>query len=47
MSQWGHPVGMGNARHWSDCPALETPEGALGLRCNSGTCAILCPGGAR
>ena len=35
------------AANWSDCPALPTPEGALGLRCNAGTCAILCPGGSR
>jgi len=44
---WGYPVGQGNSKHWSDCPALPTPEGALGLRCNAGTCAILCPGGSR
>lgn len=46
MSNWGHPL-TGNTRKWSDCPALPTPEGALGLRCNAGTCAILCPGGSR
>ena len=21
---WGHPVGRGNARHWSDCEAIDT-----------------------
>ena len=46
MSNWGHPI-TGNTRKWSDCPALPTPEGALGLRCNAGTCALLCPGGSR
>jgi len=46
LSNWGHPL-VGNTRKWSDCPALPTPEGALGLRCNAGTCAILCPGGSR
>merc|ERR1711892_1074551 len=46
MSNWGHPL-TGNTRKWSDCPTLPTPEGALGLRCNAGTCAVLCPGGSR
>ena len=46
MANWGHPV-VGSTRHWSDCPTLDVPEGALGLRCNAGTCALLCPGGSR
>jgi len=43
---WGHPV-IGNARHWSDCPAIDTTTiaGIDGLRCNQATCALACKPG--
>merc|ERR1711893_470069 len=43
---WGHPV-IGNARHWSDCPAIDTTTiaGIEGLRCNQATCALACKPG--
>lgn len=45
---WGHPVGRGNARHWSDCEAIDTAalgDGVKGLRCNQATCALVCEPG--
>jgi hypothetical protein len=43
---WGHPI-IGNARHWSDCPSIDTStiEGIDGLRCNQATCALACKPG--
>lgn len=44
---WGAPVGLRNARHWSDCPAIDANAipGAAGLRCNQATCALVCQPG--
>ena len=42
-ADWGHPL-VGSARHWSDCPAIDTSSiaGISGLRCNQATCALVC-----
>merc|ERR1712130_534598 len=45
--EWGHPVGVRNARKWDDCPKIDEDaiDGLDKLRCQGATCALKCKGG--
>ena len=46
-TDWGHPVEGRKAAHYTKCPEMSNPPGAVGVKCNRATCAVVCPGGSR
>ena len=41
-ASWGYPIGLNQAEHWRNCPALSRPDRVKEIKCDGATCMSIC-----